>query len=310
LGEIHNLLEMRGKMGAIASRVAPRDVIEVAARYMSEEDTALAFAFSGWAQCALPHKRLPPGEAWEMHSDRVRLVVEPGRRPGAENGPLEWVSVPFGSHSRLILLYLQQEAIRTDSPEVELGSGYRNWLGKMGVAWGGNSGRSVREQAELISRCRLTFHLHGESGRQALVNQSIVERALLFESGGDDRQGRLGLEAACLSRGFFEQLKRHPVPLEEAAIRALANNSPALDCYVWLAYRLHSLAEPKLVTWKALKAQHGVSYNKLAHFKARFPHVLALATAVYPAAKIEVADEGVILKPSRPAVAPRLIAMR
>jgi len=35
-----------------------------------------------------------------------------------------------------------------------------------------------------------------------------------------------------------------------------------------------------------------------------------LATAVYPAAKIEVREEGIVLKPSRPPVAPRLHALR
>ena len=40
------------------------------------------------------------------------------------------------------------------------------------------------------------------------------------------------LEVAKLSEGFYEALKKHPIPLEEAAIRALANNSAALDCYL------------------------------------------------------------------------------
>jgi hypothetical protein len=102
-------------------------------------------------------------------------------------------------------------------------------------------------------------------------------------------------------------LKRHPVPLEENAIKALANNSAALDVYIWLAYRLHSLTGPRTVTWKALRAQFGTNYKELYHFKARFPDLLSLATAVYPDAKLEVADEGVILKPSRPPVSPRLI---
>jgi hypothetical protein len=31
-----------------------------------------------------------------------------------------------------------------------------------------------------------------------------------------------------------ESLKRHPVPLEESAIRAIANNSMTLDVYAWL----------------------------------------------------------------------------
>ena len=180
---------------------------------------------------------------------------------------------------------------------------------RIGIPWGGKSGRRVREQAELLSRCRLTFHLQG-AGRAGLVNVGIVDRALFLESDEGARQGRLSLEVAKLSEGFFDALKKHPIPLEEAAIRALANNSAALDCYLWLAYRLHVLNGPKLVTWKALKAQHGTSYRQLFHFKERFMGVLAMATAVYPDANVEVVDEGVILKPSRPPVAPRLIAAR
>jgi hypothetical protein len=60
----------------------------------------------------------------------------------------------------------------------------------------------------------------------------------------------------------------------------------------------------------ALKAQHGQAYRQLYHFKNKFPAVLGLATAVYPDANVEVTEEGVILKPSRPPVAPRLIAAR
>ena len=114
-----------------------------------------------------------------------------------------------------------------------------------GMAWQArdqrrrNDWKSVRDQAERISRCRLTFHLSGTAGI-GLVNQNIVDRALFIEE-GSEKQGRLSLETAKLSEGFFEQLKKHPVPLEEAAIKALSNNAPALDAYLWLAYRLHVL---------------------------------------------------------------------
>lgn len=310
MGRVHKLLQEHGKQAAIEMDAAPRDVIETAARYLSEEDNALAFAYSGWAQCALPHRRVAPGEVWEVASDRMRLVVEPGRRPSGKDGlgPLEHVGVPFGSYARLILLYLQTEALKTGSPEVELGRSWRDWMGRIGVPWGGKSGRGVREQAELLSRCRLTFHLVGQ-GRAGLVNSSIVDRALFFDEGGD-RQGRLSLETARLSQTFFDQLRKHPIPLEEGAIKALSNNSAALDCYVWLAYRLHSLEKPRLVTWAALKAQHGQGFKQLYHFKSKFPAILAMATAVYPSADIEVRDEGVLLKPSKPPVPPRLVSSR
>jgi len=237
-------------------------------------------------------------------------MVEPGRRPLAIDGQdFEWVGVPFGSHARLILLYLQTEALRTSSREVELGRSLRDWLGRIGVSVGGTTGRSVRDQAERISRCRLTFHIATGNHTSGLVNQSIVDKALFIEE-GDGSQGRLSLETAKLSEGFYEQLKRHPVPLEEAAIKALNNNAPALDIYLWLAYRLHALSADRLVTWKALKGQFGTGFREMFHFKPRFTGSLALAMAVYPAARVQVADEGVILKPSRPPVATKIYAIR
>jgi hypothetical protein len=308
MATVHRLLEERGKRGALEAGI-DRSVVEAAASYMGDEDTGLGFAYSGWAQCALPHKRLADDATWGISAERIKLVVEPGRRTIGDGAETEYVGVPFGSHARLILLYLQTEALRTNSREVELGRSLRDWLGRIGVSVGGMTGKSVRDQAERISRCRLTFHLATSGKTSGLVNQSIVDRALFVED-GNGKQGRLSLETAKLSEGFFEQLRRHPVPLEEAAIRALNNNAPALDCYLWLAYRLHALGQDRLVTWKALKAQFGVAFREMFHFKPRFVQTLALATAVYPEARIEVTNLGVIMKPSRPPVAPRLLAAR
>ena len=125
MGEVHRLLETKGKLAAVESGLVARDVVEAAALYMSDEDNALAFAYSGWAQLALPHRRIAPDRLWEVASDKVRLVVEPGRRAtgAAGDGPFEFVWDPFGAYARLILLFLQTEALRTNSREVELGRG-------------------------------------------------------------------------------------------------------------------------------------------------------------------------------------------
>ena len=305
MGTVHDLLEAKGKQGALLAGV-DRGVVEAASLYMGDEDNALNFVYSGWAQCALPHRRLADDAAWEISAEKVRLVVEPGRRPSGLDGegPLEFMGVPFGSHARLILLYLQTEALRTNSREIELGRSLRDWLGRIGVSVGGRTGKLVKDQAERISRCRLTFHLQGAKSA-GLINQSIVDRALFIDD-SDAPQGRLSLEMAKLSEGFFEQLRRHPVPLEEAAIRAINNNPAALDCYLWLAYRLHALTTPRLVTWKALKGQFGGGFKEAYHFKNKWSQTLQLAMAVYPAAKVDVVEQGVLLKPSRPPVMPRI----
>jgi hypothetical protein len=308
MGTVHHLLEAKGKQGALDAGLN-REVVEAAAAYLSDEESGLSFAFSGWAQAALPHRRLSDDEPWQLASERVTLVVEPGRRPG-KAGELIHVGVPFGAHARLIMLYLQTEALRTNSREIQLGGSLRQWLARMGVPIGGTAARSVRDQAERISRSRLTFHIGPQGNASGLVNQSILDRAIFFDMADGSAQGRLNLETAKLSEGFFEQLQRHPVPIEEAAIRALSNNSAAMDAYIWLAYRLHSLHAPKLVTWKALKAQFGAGFKELYHFKNRWPTSLELALAVYPAARVELFDQGVKLHPSRPPVSPKVVQVR
>jgi hypothetical protein len=131
----------------------------------------------------------------------------------------------------------------------------------------------------------------------------------MFVSDDDGGQDSLFVETARLSETFFEQLKRHPVPLEDAAIKAISNNSQALDLYCWLAYRLHALPAARTVSWPALYAQFGSSYKKLAHFKMRFIDSLKVATAVYREADVELEEKGLILRPSKPPVAPRIVAV-
>jgi hypothetical protein len=307
VGEVHNIIEARGKRAALQADL-DRCVVDAAVAYMSDEDTGIGFLYAGWCQAALPHKKLPDEEGWQIEGERVALIVEPGMRLGPLGKPLA-VGVPYGSRARLILLYLQSEAMRTGSREVALGKSLRAWLCRMGIPPGGRNFALVREQAERISRCRLTFQVrHG--GRTGLVNQNIVDTAIFLENNGTQDQGSLFVETATLSEGFFDHLTKHPVPLEEAAIRAINNNSMTLDVYAWLAYRLHALSGPRPITWKALKTQFGAGYGRQDNFNRKFLDSVRLALAVYPAARVDVTETGLLLHPSRPPVAPKQVALR
>ena len=219
--------------------------------------------------------------------------------------------VPFGSRARLILIYLQSEALRTQTREVMLGKSLRDWLERMQIPVGGKNLIAVREQTERISRCRLTFEIR-RGNRVGLANQSIMDTAIFLDaSDEDDGQRGLFAQTARLSEAFFEGLRKHPVPIEEAAIGAISNNSMAIDIYVWLAYRLHSLSKATPLSWAAVKAQFGAGFAAMNNFKLRFLPNLRLAMAVYPQAKIEDAgDKGLILHPSPPPVSKQLIAHR
>ena len=306
VGEVHRLIEQVGGREALktAETTADRRAIEAAISYLGEEDSGVGFLYSGWCQAALPHKKLADDAVWKLETDKVALLVEPGRR-SVVGGGTEFVGVPYGSRARLILLYLQGEALRTNSRDIELGRSLHAWLKRLDIPIGGKSFKDVREQAERLSRCHLSFHVR-QGSRAGLVNQSIVDTAMFVQEQETDGQASLFIETARLSETFFEQLKRHPVPLEEAAIKSISNNSQALDIYCWLAYRLHVLPNARSITWRALHAQFGGGYRRLDHFKERFIDNLKIAIAVYRHADVDINPEGVVLKPSRPPVAPRI----
>ena len=305
MGALHTRIEELGRQGALQLIGSPqeRKALEAAVMFMSAEDPRTSFLFSGWCQTALPHKKLLDDTVWTLTTDYVTLMVEPGSMRQT-NGVVSRVGVPYGSRARLILLYLQSEAIRTGLREIELGRSLRVWLGRMGIPIGGKSLKDVREQALRISRCRMSFQIT-QGKHIGLVNQNIVDTALFHE----EEQGGL-LETVRLSEGFFEQLKKHPVPLQDSAIRALSNNSSALDIYCWLAFRLHSLNSNTRISWAALHGQFGAGVKHRYHFKASFNDALQIALAVYPEARVDVEDAGLRLHPSPPPVASRRIATR
>ena len=73
-----------------------------------------------------------------------------------------------------------------------------------------------------------------------------------------------------LLEAFFEQLKRHSVPVDAAAIRAINRHYMAFDIYRWLAYHLHVLSGDRDVPWKALLDQFEGGVSRLDHFRTVF----------------------------------------
>ncbi len=312
MGTVHQLVIDYGHDEAVR-RIDPADrhLVRMAADVLAEEDDSWGVTYSGFCQSSLPHKRLPDEKEWVRQNERLTLMIEPGKllKPGTNEG--QFVGVPFGSRARLILLYLQSQAVRTQSREVELGRSMRQWLKRMDIPQGGKSQMEVREQATRLSVCRLTFFYPSANGGTGFSSERIVDGGVLFLEGDDDnRQQRMFVETIRLSQSFFEALQKHPVPLWDHAIRKLQNNSMGLDAYTWLAYRLHALKKPTSVHWPRLHQQFGGGFKTVRQFKATFLANLKLAMAVYPDAKVEADAAGLMLHPSRPPIPERKLLSR
>src|ERR1700759_4304222 len=104
VGTVHQLIERIGRQQALKSAEtdADRRAVEAAIQYMSDEEVGVGFLYSGWGQAAFPPKRLASDRVWKIETERIALVVEPGRR-NILGGATEWAGVPYGSRARLIL---------------------------------------------------------------------------------------------------------------------------------------------------------------------------------------------------------------
>ena len=305
MGDVHQLILRHGldSARAMATTKAERQVVEAAALIMAEEASRLGITHAGFAMTSLPHKRIEEG-FWKREGNRTTLLVESGRDRGGA-----FIGVPYGSIARLILLYLQTEAVRSNSPEVELGRSMKSWMGRMSLTTGGKTYQLVAEQARRISACRLTFFADRD-GIEARHNGAFVQDAITMSGiAGEEAQGALWQDRVRLDPGFWRSLKEHPVPVREEAIKAIGTRSLAIDVYIWLAYRLHSLNRTTAVSWPAIHAQFGAGFRLVRQIKPSFSEALSLALAVYPEARVDHAKDGIVLHPSPPAV-PRAEARR
>ena len=277
-----------------------RPLVDIAREVLADERQQIGISYSGFCLTSLPHKKLADDQVWERRGHRVTLLVEPGTMR-SDNAVVKY-GVPFGSRARMILLYLQTQAIRTGSREIELGKSMRSWMERMGVAVGGETTRALKEQACRISACSLKFFWDGEEA-ESWARGAIVSAGLRFKDGRDGaHHGHPWDDRVVLDETFWRALRDHPVPLQERAIRELAHRSLALDVYIWLAWRCHELKGPVDISWVALNAQFNTTGRPLKHFKPLFADAIRAATAAYPECRPDVEERGVTLHPTRPPV--------
>ena len=309
MGEIHELVIRHGQKAA-RDMVGPsrRLQVDIAAEVLADEAQRMGITYSGFCLTGFPHKRLPDEMPWEKSGHNVTLLVEPGRLKVGP-GPSVLFGVPYGARARIIMIYLQTQAVRTGGRQVQLGRSMRDWMTRMGVASGGETAKALREQARQITACHLRFFWSAtdEDGRRGdgFRQGGIVSDGFFFrkEETEEDRQGTLFEDMVTLDEAFYDALRRHPVPLLETAIRELQAKSLALDLYVWLAYRLHSLKQPTGVSWLSLFAQFGTGFKLARQFKPYFIDALGAAIAAYPDARVSIESDGIIMYPSRPPIA-------
>lgn len=287
-------------------------VIQGAAEIRTREDAErpdVRYGARLWAQLSLPYR--DPGDVreWVRRNGSVTLRIQPS--PVSDIDGEARYGYPFGVIPRYALLWMSHEAVVTQSPELDLGDSLAEFLRKIGASTGGGANRQrVTEQLRrLFGSTMRVEDVRREGDRWGVSGQAFnIARGFDLWFNADDRAGTAPLwgSTVTLSRDYFEDVIAHPVPIDMAIARALRGSPMQLDIYVWLSHRYATLEAPVTIRWDALRKQFGSKDANVRSFRQQFRRHVAVVLEVYPAARIDVAEQGVTLYPSPPSVERRL----
>ena len=264
------------------------------------ESGNLGFFARALTQCTLPHSK-PTNDAitYGKRNGKLSLTVQPGDYLDKRGDPISY-GVPYGSIPRLLLCWISTEAARTKSRELVLGHSLSEFMAAIDLtpSWGRRgTAKSLTNQMERLFNCtiRLTYE---DSDRRTVTRLDVAKNYDLFFHKQPD-QGGLWQSTLTLTADFYDEITKHPVPLDLRALRALKKSPLAIDLYCWLTYRMSYLKGATPVTWQQLHGQFGADYARLRDFKGKFAAALQKVLTVYPAAGLQVTDEGLTLLPSK-----------
>ena len=113
-----------------------------------------------------------------------------------------------------------------------------------------------------------------------------------------------------LSEKFFNEIIRHPVPIDMNTLTSLKRCSLGLDLYLWLTYRTFPLRDPQRITWRQVYRQFGLHPDKASdkktvqNFRIKVLRELKKIKIAWPGLNYSTAPGVLILLPSTPAIAP------
>ena len=267
----------------------------------SEADPDRGFMARTMALCSLP--RSNPGN--RLQYKRV-------------NGPFTLImyssgetKLPFGNFPRLILAWVSTEAVRTQNRVLILGSSLAKFMRELGVysSGGGNVHTKLRNQMKRLFGCTVQLTYKEENG-EATVNTVIADRTEFWWNERKPDQSSLWDSKIELSEKFFNEIIRHPVPLDMNTLKALKRSSLGLDLYLWLVYRTFPLRAPQRITWRQVYRQFGVDPARASdrvtvrNFQREVLRELKKIKLAWPELSYTTPPGVLILYPSTPAIAP------
>lgn len=262
-------------------------------------DVPPEFLHAALCQMGLPRSPTS-GRSFERTNGNGSLLLQAGQVWTGN----KWreAALPYGVKPRLVLIYACSEAVRNQSPVIDLGDSVKEFLNRLDLDTSGRGYALFRNQMEALAACNMTIGI-STPARDITISTRPVDRYEAWYT-NDGQQEVMWPGLMELSPKFYETLTEHAVPLDPRAIGALKSSALALDIYTFLANRLCRVRKQDGVklSWQNLRSQFGQEYGVSKDFKKAYKRALKRVLLVYPSAKVTEEIGGLRLYPSPPPI--------
>ena len=190
------------------------------ANISADDAGALAFMAKFLVQVTLPHSSPGTASHYTRTNGGISLTVQ--AKPGS--------AVPYGSYPRLVLAWINTEAVKTKNKRLELGDSLSQFMGQLGlIPTGGRWGtiNRLKDQMRRLLSSRFIVEVDdpklGVKG-QAEVELNVSRKRVLFWDERQPDQANLFTSYIELSTDFFEAITESPVPLDTQIRRSRAQH--------------------------------------------------------------------------------------
>ena len=271
----------------------------------SEAEPDLGFMARLLALCSLP--RTNPGDRKEYvrRNGPYTLIMSAGGQPAR---------LPYGILPRLLLAWVCSEAVRTQRRQLVLGRSLYEFMHKLGMKShsGGERGDRTRlkNQMRRLFRCSVQL-VYADSDHEVQLHSFIADRAEYWWH-SSSRPDTPGLWESTIQLGeqFFNEIIRHPIPLDLHILKALKRSPLGLDLYFWLVYRTFALSAPLTLSWRQLLYQFGADPAKatkpgsVSRFRGEVLRELKKIKTAWPGLNYHTVTGGLVVSPSTPRITP------
>ena len=254
------------------------------------------------ALCSLPRTNPRDRKEYARSNGPYTLVMTAGYQQ----------KLPFGNIPRLLIAWVTTEAVQTQSPVLVLGHSLSEFMRKLGMKDDSGSPRGertrLRNQIQRLFSSTIQFVYEDREGDCTHVRDTftspVARRSHLVWNPKRPNEPVLWESTVELGQDFFQDIIRHPVPIDMNTLRALKRSPLGLDLYLWLTYRTFALRAPLRLPWQQVYRQFGSSPGKaganltIQNFRRDALRELKKIKTAWPDLNYETAQGVLVLCPS------------